>query len=200
MKKGILLGLLAVMLPFGASADLSCPVGEKVESVLVSEGIPSVPAVTHIEIVVDAPAYDEYVFQGFHQGDYIKIGSNYFNVGHNNGFYDKVHHEAVTHEEIVIDTPEVPGTPAVYEDQCVTDPDYVPPSEEVTPTPEPETPAPAPAPKKEEAGPQGSSIFRKLCNLHTLFGVGICPEFDPIMGVVWQQYYVDLIARLKAGL
>ena len=81
-----------------------------------------------------------YVYVGAGHGDY-----DFHYSGHNHGDYDKshvdavthtVHHDAVTHDEIVvdvaaydetvIDVPAVLGTDPVYEDQCVTDPNYVP--------------------------------------------------------------------------
>jgi hypothetical protein len=142
---------LVFILPLGASA-LTCPEGQIVGSMVVSAAVPEVPAVTHTEIVVDspawdetvidAPAYDEYVNVGQWHGDYAKIGSDYIFVGHNLGRYDKVHHdavthvvhhEAVTHEVVIVDTEAIPAVDPVYEDQCVSDPNYV-----------------APTPKKEE--------------------------------------------------
>ena len=198
MKKVFLL-IAVALLPFTASADLVCPEGQMVESVLISEGSAEIPG---------TPAYDEYVFKGFHQGDYLKLGNgNYLFIGHNNGFYDKIHHEAI---------PSVPAVDPVYEDQCVADPNYVPPlvcekGEEVVgdacvpiieePTPEPPAPTPSPAPAPiQHSAPPSTSIFRKLCNIYNAFGVGFCPEQNPSLGVVYLGYYDALIASLKAGL
>ena len=195
MKKLLLVVSLFVIAPVFANASPVCEVGQKIESVMVSA---STPAVTHIEVVIDAEAYDEtvvdvaaydeYVYVGSWQGDYVKIGSNYTQVNHNWGNYDKVshpavthivHHDAVTHEVVVTDT-EAVGP--VYEDQCVADSEYV-----------------APAVKIEtKATVGGSSIFRKLCNLNTLFGVGFCPVNDPVKGVEYASLYTKLIEELKA--
>lgn len=81
-------------------------------------------------------------------------------------------------KEVVI----TPAIDAVYEDQCVADSEYV-----------------APAVKIEtKATVGGSSIFRKLCNLNTLFGVGFCPVNDPVKGVEYASLYTKLIEELKA--
>lgn len=131
MKKAIIMVALLAMIPMVSSAEeLSCPVGQKVESVLVTPGTPEVPG---------TPAYDEYVFKGQWHGDYAKIGANYVYVGHNFGAYDKVHHDAVSG---------TPATDPVYEDQCVTDPEYVPeePTQPSEPAPTPEAPKATPHP------------------------------------------------------
>ena len=67
----------------------------------------------------------------------------------------------------------------------------------VPPTPEPE-PTPTPAVEAPKVVAHGSSsVFRKLCNLHSAFGVGFCPKFDPMKGVVYAEAYDALIAELK---
>jgi hypothetical protein len=142
MKKYIILfALLAlVSLPVKAS-ELVCEEGKEVKSVMVSEAVIGVPALTHTisheaitheTTVVDTPAYTSYDFVGFGHGDYIKIGGNYYKTIHNHGNYDKVSHPAVTHteivvdtpawEEVVIDAPAVVETPAINEDQCIAIP------------------------------------------------------------------------------
>lgn len=193
MKKsiGLVLGLLMV-LPIGASA-LTCPDGQMVESVLVTPGSPEIPAIA---------AWTEYVFVGSFHGDYIKIGPNYIQVSHNLGNYDKVVHAAI---------PAVPAVEPVYADQCVVDPNYIPPVE--TPTcgedqhleenvcvdnPVAPEPTPAPVVKATVSTPPGSSIFRKLCNIKEMFGVGVCPVADPMKGNEYQDLYAKLIAELKA--
>lgn len=125
-----MIALIAAMPMVSSAEELSCPVGQKVESVLVSEGSPEIPG---------TPAYDEYVFKGQWKGDYAKIGNKYVYIGHNLGAYDKVHHDAV---------PGTPATDPVYEDQCVADPEYVPeePSEPEEPAPAPEAPKSTPRP------------------------------------------------------
>lgn len=141
MKKAIIMLALLAIVPMVSSAEeLSCPTGQKVESVLVSEGSPEIPA---------TPAYDEYVFKGQWKGDYAKIGKNYIYIGHNLGAYDKVHH------------PATPGTPAVdpvYEDQCVDDPEYVP--EEPL---EPEEPSLPVEPEVKKEAPASRPGGRRHC-------------------------------------
>ncbi len=65
-----------------------------------------------------------------HHGDYSRVSVPA--VTHT------VHHDAVTHEEVVIDTPAVESSPAVYEEECVDNPSEGGGSEEpvVTPTEE----------------------------------------------------------------
>jgi hypothetical protein len=185
---------------------LTCPEGQKVESVLITPAVIAVPAVTHTEVVVDTPAWDEVVVDspaytscdnvGAPSGDYKNSSCTQVSVFWWQNVYKKVshpavthivHHEAITHEVVVVDVPAVEGTPAVYEDQCVVDTSYVP------PTP------PAPAQVEPTAKPEGTSVFRKLCNLNKLFGVGFCPASDKKMGVIYQDLYSTLIQYLKAG-
>lgn len=142
MKK-ILIVSAFLALPFLASANtLECPAGQIVQNVEVTPAVIGTPAqthtvhhdaVTHEVVVIDTPASDVYMFVGFHQGDYLKLGNgNYQFLPHQLGSYNKVHHLAVTHtetvvdteayDEVVIDVPAVIATPAVTEEQCVDAP------------------------------------------------------------------------------
>lgn len=141
MKKYILLGLVFALIPFVSvkAETLTCEVGQKVESVLVT---PATPAVT--------------------EWQWVRVGWRW------------------EWKEVVI----TPAVDAVYEDQCVVDTEYV---------------APAPVVKaKVQTTVGGSSVFRKLCNLNTLFGVGFCPVQDPSKGVEYASLYAKLIEELKA--
>lgn len=150
--KYLIVGVL-FLLPFAVNAEeLVCPEGQVVQSVEVSPAIPAVPAVTHIEVVVDTPAWDEVVidspaytscdYVGAPAGDYKNSSctshgdwwQEVYKKTNHPAVTHTVHHEAITHEEVVVDVPEVVGTPAVYENQCVTDPEYMPPVS--TPKPE----------------------------------------------------------------
>lgn len=157
-----MLGLVFALVPFVSvkAETLTCEVGQKVESVLITPAVPAVPAVTHTEVVVDTPAWDEVIidtpaytscdYVGSPAGDYTNSSCTatgpwwlevYKKVDHP-AVTHTVHHEAITHEVVVIDVPEVAGTPAVYENQCVVDTSYVPPAP--TPAPEPVKATPHP--------------------------------------------------------
>jgi hypothetical protein len=104
MKKYIMLGLVFALVPIvSVKADITCEIGQVIQSVEISPAIDAVPAITHTETIIDIPAYDE--------TDPI--------TG------DITHFDAITHDEIVIDTPAIDTIPAVYEDQCVIDSTYI---------------------------------------------------------------------------
>lgn len=139
----VIAGFWLLVVRTASAETLSCPAGQKVEAVEITPAVIEVPAVTHIEVVVDSEAYDEVVvdspaytsceYVGYPAGDYytnactthgVNLFEVYKKVNHP-AVTHTVHHEAVTHEEVIVDVPAVESVPAVYEDQCVTDPDYV---------------------------------------------------------------------------
>lgn len=113
-----------------ATEVLQCPVGQIVQAE-VSHTETVVDTAAWDEVVVDTAAYTSCDYVGAPAGDYknssctshgdwwqeVYKKTNHAAVTHT------VHHDAVTHEETVIDSPE----------QCVTDPNYTP---EPDPTPE----------------------------------------------------------------
>lgn len=164
------------------------------------------------ETVTDTAAYDSFTYVGNGHGDYDQhntyasgriyyAGKWYSYEGHNHGAYDIVHHAAVTHtvhhdavthevtvtdaeayDEEVVDSPAVPGTDAVYEDQCVTDPDYVAPSE---PTP---TPA---APSKHHGG-------QSLTGCYFLYSLtGSCNQDEASKFTTDKNYHDSLILKWR---
>ena len=101
MKKYLVTAVATVSLfmPTFVFADmLVCPEGEQVVSVQISAGSPEIPEVTHQQFV-----------PGYFSGSWPHF----------------VWHPA--HFETIVDSPAVPAVPAVFEDQCQADPDYVPP-------------------------------------------------------------------------
>jgi hypothetical protein len=146
--------LLLVLFPLSAFA-LECPVGQEVQSVMITPGTGGTPAVTHEvthpavteeQVIIDTPAYTSCDNVGFPAGDYTNSSCTHTGFSWQE-VYKKVNHPAVTHTETVvitpawtetvIDEPAILGTDPVYEDQCVVDTDYVPPA---PPTPEPPKP------------------------------------------------------------
>lgn len=172
MKKLIVGMMIFSTLPFVASAELVCPEGQVVKSVMTSAGSDAIPAVTHTEYRWRLTAFSSW---------------SAWSVTNNAPHWVLSHNKQT---RTVTDTPAVEAVPAVYEDQCVADEAYVPPA----PTPAPKVTAPV------SVAPQSSSVFRKLCNLKSAFGVGVCPVSDPSKGVIYQELYTKLIESLKAGL
>jgi hypothetical protein len=127
----IVIGVIVVLAIFfgvrivSASEVLSCPVGQKVASVLVTPEVPAVPAVTHLA----CPTSDSAYTSSSH-----KDCSRYMD--------HPIHAWRYADKVTIIDTPAVPAVPAVYADQCVTDTEYV-------------APAPTPAPIVETQRQQG---------------------------------------------
>jgi hypothetical protein len=107
----IAIAVIVLIVAFGmykfatASEVLSCPVGQKVASVLVT---PEVPAVTHLA----CPTSDSAYTSSSH-----KDCSRYMD--------HPIHAWRYANKVTIIDTPAVP---AVYADQCVTDTEYVAPA------------------------------------------------------------------------
>lgn len=141
MKKIII--SFAVLTFFGgyfvarAEEPIQCEVGEIAQQVLVSEGTDAIPEISHVETitVVDVPQSQSCDFVGAPAGDYKHSNCS----GHGQWWqevYKWVTHPAVTHTEevTVIDQEAVPATDAVYEWQCVVDPEYTPSEPQDEPT------------------------------------------------------------------
>lgn len=145
----IAIAVIVILLVIGgykiatAQEVLSCPTGQIVGSVLVTPEVPGTPAVTHVvhhdtTYKLVCPTSDS----AYTSHDDDKPCSRHFFYGWR--YANKVSVVDVeAWDETVIDVEAVPAVPAVYEDQCVTDPGYV--------APEP-TPAPAPAPSSPSGG------------------------------------------------
>lgn len=115
-----------------AKADeaLVCPTGEHATSTLVTPAVPAVAEVSHV-VHIPAVTHDvtttTYNNVGMFHGDYIKnLRGQYILVGHNLGSYDKVDTvetiiDTPARDEVVIDTPAVEGTPAIYAESCEAD-------------------------------------------------------------------------------
>lgn len=105
MKKLLLLLSVSVLVFMGGkiNAEIDCPEGQIATEVLVSEEVPAVPS------------YTECVKVGLFAGDYADA-----NCTTKKGIGK--HWKKVVY-------PEIPAVPAVYEWQCVADPDYVEPSD-----------------------------------------------------------------------
>jgi hypothetical protein len=120
----IAIAVLVIILVFGiykiatATEVLSCPVGQKVASVLVTPAVPAIPAVTHQA----CPTSDSAYTSSSH-----RECSRYMD--------HPIHDWRYANKITIIDTPAIPAVPAVYADQCVTDTEYVAPTPEPTPAP-----------------------------------------------------------------
>lgn len=97
----------------------------------------------HIYVYVGAGHGDYNFVLHSHHGDYNQVSTPAItHIVHHPAITHTVHHDAITHEETVIDTPAfdevvvdepgTPGTPATFENQCVADP-VVPQDELVVP-------------------------------------------------------------------
>ena len=195
-------------MPFWVSA-LECPVGQVVQSVEVSPGTAEVPAydeVIHHEAVTHVVHHDEVSHVVHHSAEWHYVP----------GYYDYPHHYVSGHwevtpawDETVIDSPAydetvvdseawdetvhhdaVPATDPVFEDQCVADPEYVPPV--VTP------PAPTAAPEPVKTGNQSGGRHPVWIDDGSA-GYWYCPaplraDHDP-MGRCKGKYVEDELAQ-----
>ncbi len=106
---GILV-VVGLLWAFTAKAEeITCPEGQVIESVLISEGSDEIPAVTHIEYRWRANSNASWTQWSLTDNAPVWVsGSN-------------------KQTKVVVDEEAIPAVEAVYEDQCVVDEDYVPP-------------------------------------------------------------------------
>ncbi len=145
MKKLIFLAIFLLLPVTTHAAVLECPTGQILESVMTDPGSPGIgaithvihhPPVTHTVTIIDIPAHTDCIHVN-HGGDYSDSNCEHHHEG---GNFSKVTTPAITHQVTVIDTPaydemviDSPGTDAIpptFENQCVPDASYIPPTPE----------------------------------------------------------------------
>ena len=147
-----IIGVLAIssLFVFGtaSAAELTCPEGQVVASVMTDPGVVGTPAVTHTvhhDEVSHVVHHDAVTHQVFVSGHFVGSWPHLVWVpGHfetivDSLAWDETVVDSAAYDEEVVDVPAVMAVAPTYEDQCVVDPGYVPPVEVVVEAPKPIT-------------------------------------------------------------